>query len=84
MPDLQILDSESIFGVMYDPESQGLFVCFRDSGDIYLYYGLPQRVYDEFMAAESKGGYLNREIKGTYDFKKVGKATLSDRGQKAG
>jgi hypothetical protein len=84
MPELQILDSSSLFGVMYDADSKGLFVCFRDSGDIYLYYGLPQEVYNELMAAESKGAYLNQQIKGKYDYKKVGRADLGERKDRAG
>jgi hypothetical protein len=36
---------------------------FRQSGDIYLYRDVPGEEYRDFMAAESKGEYLNRIFK---------------------
>jgi hypothetical protein len=36
---------------------------FRDSGDVYRYFDIPQDIYAAFMAAESKGTYLNQVFK---------------------
>lgn len=39
-------------------------------GAQYEYYGVPQGVYDELVKAESKGRFVNRNIKGKYKFQK--------------
>jgi hypothetical protein len=36
---------------------------FRASGDVYLYFDVPGEEYRAFMAAESKGTYLNQVFK---------------------
>lgn len=36
------------------------------SGAIYRYIGVTKKVYVEFLEAESKGTYLNKEIVGRY------------------
>lgn len=41
------------------------------SGIIYDYLKVPQVVFDEFRSAFSKGVYLNKQIKGKFDFIKV-------------
>lgn len=41
------------------------------SGIIYDYLKVPQAVFDEFRSAFSKGVYLNKQIKGKFDFIKV-------------
>ena len=37
-------------------------------GTIYVYHGVPSEVYENLMSAPSKGSFLNREIKGIYEF----------------
>lgn len=44
-----------------------LFVKFRDNGYVYSYEDVPQSVYNEMWAADSMGGYYNKEIKGYYE-----------------
>ena len=36
---------------------------FRASGDVYLYFDVPGEEYRAFMAAASKGTYLNQVFK---------------------
>jgi hypothetical protein len=55
----------------YDPGSKTLRVIFL-SGAIYDYKEVPERVYENMKAAPSKGIFLNREIKGRYDFEQIG------------
>jgi hypothetical protein len=47
----------------YDAKRQELEIEYRKSGDIYLYFDVPPEEYEAFMAAESKGTYLNRVFK---------------------
>jgi hypothetical protein len=44
------------------------------SGQIYQYNGVPRAKFDELLAAESAGKFLNEHIKGTYAFARVGVA----------
>jgi hypothetical protein len=43
----------------YDADSLELEIEFRQSGDVYLYFDVPAEEYRDFMAADSKGTYLN-------------------------
>ena len=54
----------------YDPEKLILTVQFV-SGLIYEYLDVPAKVYEEMMLSRSKGIYLNKYIKGSYDYKKI-------------
>ena len=36
---------------------------FRESGKVYLYFDVPPEEHEAFMAAESKGEYLNKVFK---------------------
>ena len=57
------VDSETIASIGYEPRSCELELEFRESGDIYRYFHVSADEYREFMAAESKGSYLNRVFK---------------------
>jgi hypothetical protein len=55
----------------YDAPQQILRITFV-SGLVYNYLHVPEYVYKNMKAATSKGTFLNRQIKGKYDFEKVG------------
>ena len=57
------VDSTSIVSIGYDPDRRELEVEFRESGDIYRYFDVSAGEYADFMAAESKGTYLNLVFK---------------------
>lgn len=48
-----------------------LFLEFRESGSLYVYYGIDFRVWDDFSRASSLGGYYNDFIKGFYTCSRV-------------
>lgn len=54
----------------YEESRQVLRVVFR-SGAVYEYHDVPEAVYLNFKRAKSKGRFLNRVVKGSFDFKKV-------------
>lgn len=64
------VSSSNLKSVGYDPFSAFLEIEFHNGG-VYLYSGVPERVYDQFMAASSKGTYFNDYIKGVYNYRKV-------------
>jgi 2-C-methyl-D-erythritol 2,4-cyclodiphosphate synthase len=57
------VDSTGISAIGYDPARQELEIEFRESGDLYLYFGVPVEEYEAFMAEGSKGTYLNKAFK---------------------
>lgn len=68
---LEAVDSSCFSRVGYDSESETLAVEFHNTG-LYYYYGVPESVYKEFRAADSLGGWYNRNIKGSYECEKIG------------
>lgn len=54
----------------YDENRRVLRITYT-SGKVYDYLSVPQQAYDEMKAADSKGQYLNYNIKGKYKYKKV-------------
>jgi hypothetical protein len=57
------VDSASIAAIGYDDRRNELAVQFCGNGDLYLYRDVPREEYEAFMAAASKGAFLNREFK---------------------
>jgi hypothetical protein len=64
------MPSSVIDTTYYDKEKQTLKVIFR-SGAVYVYFDVPEEVYQQFMKARSKGTFLNLSIKGSYEFERV-------------
>ena len=67
MPDTAFvaLNSSALACVAYDDGRQHLHVEFRD-GSLYVYCGVPSKVYEELMTAESQGGYFNTQIRDAF------------------
>jgi hypothetical protein len=57
------VDSRSIASIGYAPEQQVLELEFRQSGEVYQYFDVPAEEHTAFLAADSKGTYLNRHFK---------------------
>lgn len=64
------VDSSNIAAIGYSSFEQVLQVHFLN-GFRYRYLDVPQSVFNEFQGAPSKGRYLNREIKGQFDYERV-------------
>lgn len=62
-PDMVYVDSSNIEAIGYDADSRELHVQFI-SGTLYVYFDVDEFLFNELLAANSKGSYLNREIKG--------------------
>lgn len=46
----------------------------KNSEETYDHEGVPAGVYQQFLAAASKGSFYHEYIKGKYAYKKLGKA----------
>jgi hypothetical protein len=67
---LQPVSSTHIRGVGYDPRTSTLAVQFREGG-IYHYHATPPQLYEEFLAAPSKGKFFKAAIKSRFRAAKV-------------
>jgi hypothetical protein len=65
--------STSIDVVAYDDETGVLYLRFRDSKALYAYDGVPWPIVEELLASDSKGIYINEEIKPAYAARRVRK-----------
>lgn len=70
MSEMEYVDSSNIESIGFDPEASILQVQFK-GGSIYQYENVPAEVFEEFKAADSKGTYLSRNIKGIYAYTKI-------------
>ena len=66
----EMVASSTILSVGYDPASETLEIEFK-SGGLYQYYNLPEAVYQDFMASDSKGKFHNVYIKNSFPFSRV-------------
>jgi len=64
------MPSSVIAGIMYDKRSRTLRVIYV-SGMIYDYKDVPENIYTGMKTAFSKGTFLNKYIKGRFEFEKV-------------
>lgn len=68
--ELQPVESTLIKEVGYDEATQTLIIVFVTDDATYEYYDVPKEVYEQLMAAESKGSFFTKNIKDKYRFEK--------------
>jgi hypothetical protein len=61
------VNSTLLAGVGYDAGELLLQLEFRD-GAIYRYFAVPAAIHQSLLAADSKGSYFNREIRGRFGY----------------
>lgn len=59
--------SSNVARFCYDKSSGTLSVEFN-SGSRYNYYDVPSHIFEGLKSADSKGNYLNTQIKGVYRY----------------
>ena len=57
------VESSSIASIGYAPQERVLELEFRQSGEVYQYFDVPAEEYAAFLAADSKGTYVNQHLK---------------------
>ncbi|ELS01212.1 hypothetical protein Xen7305DRAFT_00009140 [Xenococcus sp. PCC 7305] len=57
--------SSAICAIGYDSLTRRMQINFHDSGT-YTFCRVPQRIFDGFLSASSKGTYYNRYIRDRY------------------
>ena len=73
---LSLKESSSIAAAAYDRRKRIVRVTFKPGeashrGGTYDYFGVPPKVVDEFLDAESLGRFVNWQIKPHYRYKRV-------------
>ncbi|MBX3210393.1 MAG: KTSC domain-containing protein [Labilithrix sp.] len=63
--------STNVASIGYDADSATLEVEFVN-GFVYQYFNVPSGLYEQLMAAPSKGQFLNRYIRNGYPYSRVG------------
>ena len=71
MPEMHYVDSSNVEAIGYETYSHELHVRFLKSGETYVYYNVEDWVFNEFLQANSKGSYLNTNIKNHYPYAKL-------------
>jgi hypothetical protein len=71
----QSVESSQVKSVGHDPEQNHLHVEFHGFGgrkpSVYRYTDVPADVHKAFMESESKGRFLNQNIKGKYAYERL-------------
>jgi hypothetical protein len=63
--------SSNVASIGYDREAETLEVEFLN-GSIYQYYNVGADLYEQLMAAPSKGQFLNTYIRNAFAYSRVG------------
>ena len=64
------IESTAISEIDYDAERAKLLVRFQ-SGERYVYVGVPGEVHRSFVDAESKGRFFQSEIRDQYPYNRI-------------
>lgn len=70
-PQLTPVESSQIESIGYDVARGILFIKFIQTQTTYVYLEVPSDVYDRFLAAESKGRFMNQEIRNKFLYAKL-------------
>jgi len=60
------VQSSFVEAIAYDKNTNELYVTLSHGS--YVYSGVPQYVFDEFLVSPSKGTFFNRKVKDVYIF----------------
>lgn len=71
MPEMVFVVSTTMEAVGYDPTTSELHVRFLRTGETYVYYAVPESIFEELMQSESKGQYFNQNIRNVFGNSKV-------------
>ncbi len=70
--DRQVVTSDNLHSVGYDPATLTLEIQFRKTGDVYQYFDVPEHIHRGLMDADSHGKYFHRHIRGSFLYDKIG------------
>lgn len=66
----EMVDSSTVLSIGYELTSSTLEVEFKNGG-LYQYYNVPEPIYQQLMASDSKGKFMHAYIKPAYPCSRV-------------
>lgn len=66
----EMVTSSTVLSIGHEPTSSTLEVEFKNGG-VYQYYNVPEMIYQQLMASDSKGKFLHAYIKPAYPCSRV-------------
>jgi hypothetical protein len=70
MVEMHFVDSSNVEQIGYDSAAMELHVRFLKTPELYVYLNVPEYIFQDLMAAPSKGSFINREIKNVFKFER--------------
>ena len=67
--DMIAVSSSNLEEIGYDYTAQNLFIKFKNS--FYIYYEVPEDIFNGLLSAGSKGEYHHENIKWSYRYSKI-------------
>jgi hypothetical protein len=64
------VESRAVKAVGYRADAQQLYIQFH-SGEMYRYFEFPLQKYEDFLAADSKGGYFSQHIRNRFRYERI-------------
>jgi len=64
------VESSALQAAAYAERPALLYLLFH-SGEVYRYFDVPRWQYQEFLAADSKGQYFGRNIRGHFRYERL-------------
>ena len=73
IPQMESVTSSNIKAIGYDAAENKLYVEFysKSGRSLYVYYDVPEAIYNSLINAGSHGEYFHRNIKNVYSFDKI-------------
>ena len=63
------VQSSNVISIGYDNETSSLYVNYKSG--TYKYDGVDKSVYESLLTSDSKGQFMNENIKGQYNYTRV-------------
>ncbi len=71
------LESKMLSAAAYESSKQILYLRFRNTGDVYRYFGLPAAVHQALLSAESKGRFFRSHIRDHFRYERMAKLRVA-------
>lgn len=64
------LDSSALKAAAYVADERALYLKFQ-SGEVYRYFDVPPKLYEDFLAADSKGTFFGQSIREQFRYERL-------------
>ncbi len=71
VPEMIFVQSSNVEAIGYDAAAMELHVRYVKNGVTYVYYSVEEWRFEELIQADSKGSYVNANIKPNYRYAKL-------------